>query len=363
MNITFLIGNGFDLNLGMKTAYNDIYPKYIKTDSATENIAKFKKMLEAEEACNYKTWADFEMGMANHIDIFDSENDFIECVRDFKQFLGQQLLFENDNCKTLLLSDTLPRSVCIKETKNTFENFYIGQTPNVVNHINDIIESHKQMKIGIDYNIISFNYTEVFDSIINETNLYYKNGFFHINPILHIHGSLDGAIILGVDNANQLQKAKFPISLRTKRTFIKPEFNAEHNIANLNNAKDIIEQSDIIYIFGMALGESDSIWVKAIIKWLINNPKHLLFYNFYNKPTFRKWEDDVVLDVQDEKREEFIKIISHNIDENIEIPLNQIHIPLTHSVFNYTESIKKATLEEMHNPKPMGSIKSPYSKI
>ncbi len=30
MNITFLIGNGFDLNLGLKTRYTDFYKYYME---------------------------------------------------------------------------------------------------------------------------------------------------------------------------------------------------------------------------------------------------------------------------------------------------------------------------------------------
>lgn len=32
MNITFLIGNGFDLNLKLNTRYSDFYKYYIKND-------------------------------------------------------------------------------------------------------------------------------------------------------------------------------------------------------------------------------------------------------------------------------------------------------------------------------------------
>ena len=33
MNITFLIGNGFDLNLGLATAYSDFVKYYKETDA------------------------------------------------------------------------------------------------------------------------------------------------------------------------------------------------------------------------------------------------------------------------------------------------------------------------------------------
>lgn len=45
MNITFFIGNGFDLNLGIKTSYSDFCP-YFFEHSSDDNIIKkwLKKM-------------------------------------------------------------------------------------------------------------------------------------------------------------------------------------------------------------------------------------------------------------------------------------------------------------------------------
>ena len=39
----YIIGNGFDLNLGMKTRYTDMYDSYINSESSNEIIAQFKK--------------------------------------------------------------------------------------------------------------------------------------------------------------------------------------------------------------------------------------------------------------------------------------------------------------------------------
>ena len=33
MNITFMIGNGFDLNIGLKTRYKDFILDYLKVDT------------------------------------------------------------------------------------------------------------------------------------------------------------------------------------------------------------------------------------------------------------------------------------------------------------------------------------------
>lgn len=53
MNITFLIGNGFDINLGLNTRYSDFYPYFIEKSSETNMI---RKWLQKDELL----WADLE---------------------------------------------------------------------------------------------------------------------------------------------------------------------------------------------------------------------------------------------------------------------------------------------------------------
>ena len=54
MNITFMIGNGFDLNLNLKTGYKDFYKYYIE-NTKEDIISKSIKN-------NYELWADLELG-------------------------------------------------------------------------------------------------------------------------------------------------------------------------------------------------------------------------------------------------------------------------------------------------------------
>ena len=64
--ITFLIGNGFDLQVGLKTRYIDFYKIYcdIKNNDS-DLITKFKKQILQDEAQGWKNWSDFEFGMGH----------------------------------------------------------------------------------------------------------------------------------------------------------------------------------------------------------------------------------------------------------------------------------------------------------
>ena len=85
MGTLFLIGNGFDVNCGMKTKYTDVYDGYIKEASSTDVIKTFKENISAD----YKTWGDFEMSMAEYAKNLNSESEFLECIRDFAGYMEQ----------------------------------------------------------------------------------------------------------------------------------------------------------------------------------------------------------------------------------------------------------------------------------
>lgn len=59
MNITFLVGNGFDINLGLKTKYTNFYPYYCGK--------KHNDMLGKAIAGNYECWADLEAELGKYL--------------------------------------------------------------------------------------------------------------------------------------------------------------------------------------------------------------------------------------------------------------------------------------------------------
>lgn len=65
--ITFLIGNGFDVNLGLKTRYTDFYDEFIRSvdePGVSDCVKQFAKKIEG----NYDTWNDFESAFGKNIE-------------------------------------------------------------------------------------------------------------------------------------------------------------------------------------------------------------------------------------------------------------------------------------------------------
>lgn len=134
MVITFLIGNGFDLNLGMKTSFIDVYKEYTAIPSFSPPvIRKFKETLRNDASMHYSTWADFEMGMAEYAETFENEDDFILCIRDFKSFLAKHLDQQESAYVTKI--NNFDYGLLVDEFFKSVSNFYDEESKNLINKI------------------------------------------------------------------------------------------------------------------------------------------------------------------------------------------------------------------------------------
>lgn len=323
MNITFLIGNGFDLRMGMKTRFTDMYEGYIAQDSATDTIRKFKEMLEAD-APNYKTWGDFEMTMAERAKEFHDEDAFITCLRDFKLYMVSHLENEQKIMDSRMAVGKDTRGICEKEVLRSIEQFYSQLSPNTVNAF---------LRLGArehpTYNFISFNYTSVFDSMLP----------IYVNTPVHIHGKLGADVVLGADNLDQVKDLPYVTSRRFNRAFIKPEFNKNYDNARLANAERIIDTSDIVCVYGMSLGKSDLSWTRRLKDWLRSHKDNHLVYFVHDEQKFDKSNWDAIIDEEENRIASLLGRICDSGDEMSQI-FDQVHIPVGYDIFDVDAILK-----------------------
>lgn len=333
MNITFLIGNGFDLNLGMKTRYTDMYDSYIKSKSKSVVIQNFKKDLQKEEHNHYANWSDFEMGMAEYARKFLDEDDFIDCIRDFKSHMVGHLKSEEKSYE-------FNPQYAVKILWESIKSFYSGSTPNVTYTLQDIIV--KNNYCGCSF--ITFNYTHILDSVIsfspkinsiNSTN-------FELKQVIHIHGDLNNDVVLGVDNIMQV-KNLFSATRKTDLAFIKPKFNNAYDSRRVIQATDAINNSSIICAFGLSLGESDKTWTNALKEWLLSDDKkHLIFY-MYVEEEIPPYNYDIKIEKEYELKNTLFEKMQLTKKE-IEFVEDRIHIPINNNIFNFTENSPRGDL-------------------
>ena len=99
MNITFLIGNGFDIGLGLRTSYENFYKEYCKINPYEDNsnIQNFKKLLENRSNDKYygiRDWSDFEKAFGEHAEDFlaATKDLYIERFEDFVKAFNKYLV-------------------------------------------------------------------------------------------------------------------------------------------------------------------------------------------------------------------------------------------------------------------------------
>ncbi len=90
INITFLVGNGFDINLGLKTLYTDFYPYYLskeRNDIISEDIAN-----------NYKRLSDMELALGAILANINPNqvSNFLDCKAVLESDLADYLRKEQE---------------------------------------------------------------------------------------------------------------------------------------------------------------------------------------------------------------------------------------------------------------------------
>lgn len=93
MNIVYLIGNGFDLNLGMKAAYSDFYAHLLKLKDVAPHIKKLREEIDS----NLENWSDFELGLGKYLEKIDEE-EAIALREDVLELLSKYIDKEEKRC-------------------------------------------------------------------------------------------------------------------------------------------------------------------------------------------------------------------------------------------------------------------------
>lgn len=276
MNITYLIGNGFDLNLGLKTGYSDFLEKYkeIKpTDS--EIIKKFKQDILKDE----DLWSRAEEQFGKYTQEFDGNkftvDQYCECHEDFCANLAEYLKSEEKKIKFASISeDVLER--CFKSLNNYTDGFGSLITK----------ELPEPTTAGNNYCFINFNYTQTLDNLLMYLE---RNPFVHFeySPCIkniHVHGLCDGTMVLGVNDKTQISNIQLFDGQPTEylSQIMKPMTYEITEVDNDDKVIEIIRNSDLIYIYGMSLGLTDLRWWEEIIATMLSKPSVRTIIHVYD---------------------------------------------------------------------------------
>ena len=250
--ITFIVGNGLDLALGLKTSYKDFYSHVQKNKLHPKN-----KIYEAMKN-DPETWSNFERTLGTYTqyieDLLEKDraqesiafhNDLEEVTEDLADYLETQ---EKMNEKST--ND-------VKFTKNGFfEELPIGQR--------DMLQPH--MPSGaVTFNFITLNYTSTLEKILPSRNTLIIPQNIIIRDIHHVHGDLSENVTLGVSDESQLSSALLG---NEKDDLIKPRLIESMNDGRIDTMKRLIRGSSIVVLFGTSIGETDKYIWEYLMQWL-----------------------------------------------------------------------------------------------
>lgn len=332
MNITFLLGNGFDIGLDMPTRYEDFYKEYCKIvtgdDGDTENIIEFKNMLlgRNEKGKNkIIDWADFEKAFGEHSSDLkiDRKADYLARFEDFTEKFNAYLeLVEScTDCSN------------IAEIGKIMDNA-VKMYKHIRKADEDALDARRS-KFSNEriYNFVCFNYTKTLDLCINALReTLKKDNSRNIGSIVHIHGFVEDNMILGVNDPSQITDPELSSDEDVIRELVKPNQNENSRTGYENAFKTVINKSNLICVYGMSLGETDKKWWDIISTWLCKSNDNVLVILKHEKeysPRFPHRQDRIIRPI----RERFLSFSSLSKEEKQKI-LEQIFIGINNDVFS-----------------------------
>lgn len=250
MNIVYIIGNGFDLNLGLKTSYQDFYKFYDKQDSLGKIvITELKESIKSD----IETWSDLELSLGRYTSSLKSSDHVNMIIFDIVEKLCIYLEEEQNKIDY----SKLDRNVLINDLLNP-EKYLPQRDQNILREW--MKRWNNNPKISL--HILTFNYTNTIEKIVGQEisniNIGLKeNKSAILGGIEHIHGFIDDRPVLGVNDVDQIGNEEFHQLQEVVEVIVKPIHNQELGHTRDDYCIQLIKNANLICIFGSSIGKTD----------------------------------------------------------------------------------------------------------
>lgn len=336
MNVTFLIGNGFDLRMGLRSSFRDFEEYYITIDDNDPAIGMFKRNITK----NMELWADFEKSLGSYTSEYSDlgQDIFQRALDDVSAKLIQYLETEEDKFAAYIHESDLEFEL-EQEMERSLHIF----NENIYSKV-----SKKRLRLfrqRLRYRFISFNYTHVFDRCIGmfpfgkmlfRDRYAFRDRHYKTiinNNVTHVHGELPGPIITGVDNKSQIGQEEWAEDKLFQRKIIKPEISTRAGRTAGEEAMSILRDSDVICIFGMSIGETDQRWWKEIGKWLLEKGKKLYIQVYARVYSSAELTHPKIFDIEDWTKDRFCLLAGYSPEDRA-IAEGKIVVLINPDMFN-----------------------------
>jgi len=288
MNITFLIGNGFDLNIGMKTSYRDFYQYYI--NSSKKETHPLIQSLKDSLVADIDNWADFELQFGDYCNCFQTYEDF-EVVFDDVSFKLANYIESEQNRYNFDID--IDNKVFLYKDFASPELYLSNADKKALEGYKSKWNNYSEWKIDV----ISFNFSTSLDSLLAQSNKKERISIRGVerpvvfNGIKHIHGYTTENMVLGVNDPSQINNDYLKSNPYFLNALVKPECNKAMKHLIDQDCKDVLNYSNLICLFGLSIGDTDKIWWEIIGKCLFNNNTSLIIFSRGDEiPAIRRYK-------------------------------------------------------------------------
>lgn len=272
MNLLYIIGNGLDIQYGLKTKYSHFYEYQLPKYQEKQKNSKYVNVIYDNIQKDKENWSDMELSLGeltknSEID----EEKFMQDLDDVNKDLNNYLRSEQDKF------DVTSKNITIEnELANLLKFIPEKDVERISDYLNNMNYTTDQIRI------LTFNYTNILDNLIEKVTSPVNNTFrsnsngCSIGTVEHAHGTLEFALILGVSEESQLN---IEYKDENRKYLIKESLLSEvrenRNIKNDN----LINWADMIIIFGTSIGATDNyIWNKIAKNSIKKNIPILIHY-------------------------------------------------------------------------------------
>ena len=335
-----MLGNGFDVSLGVQSSYAKFYEWYCPQDSDISHVDKFRKDIDKEIKSNKpdeeKVWSDFEVCIGQYTKEFTIEtvDDFLDCFNDAQEKIREYLLQQSVKFNV----DNFSKDV-FDSFSNNLWNFYEEITDTEKISVNNIMKNYQNENRRFSF--ITFNYTDTLEKIIAKipdaplhTWRYNSSTYSYLlnREIVHVHGTTEVAPILGVNDSTQIENKELLKTPQFSEFLIKSESVKALGYLWQNQAETLISNSKFICILGMSLGSTDAKWWRKLCQWLKSdsNRRIIIYWFEKNPPTKTAYVKE--LQCKNKVKEKLL-LYSNLTDSEKETLKNQIYVVINTQKF------------------------------
>lgn len=325
MNVVFLLGNGFDLQLGLKTRYEDFYEYYRLRPSTNELTAHLKEHINdylegKKNRLLDVNWEDLEIALGKYTKELKSYEElktvYLDVNRELMAYLRRQekqFIRDEKICAKLRVDFSQPERYLSTNEKRRYSSILDGET-------------------GLF--VLSLNYTKCCETI------YEKNGptvnalgrKTNWGEIAHIHGDLEMQnVLMGVNDTSQIANEGIREDVRVKRMLVKPETNDMLDNRRKLHLMSLLSNARVIVVYGASLGDSDLMW-RTKLRDLLKVGNTFFLVNEY-KDGFDNIYDQ--MEVEDQAKVAFITKLG--LGDEVEKYRNNVFVAVTKRMFNPEE--------------------------